>query len=64
MKAFIRFECECGTKEEIELTKEYEEDWYDVALDFSINRMKNFTFEQNPESFIVYCDCGREIEIG
>ena len=65
MKAFIRFECDCGNKEEIDLVKQNEFDWYDCDLGFSIGKMKTFIFKQtNPESFFINCTCGNNLEIG
>lgn len=66
MKAFIRFECECGVKEEVRLLPEDAENgWYDLDIEYSINKMDNFSYEQsNPESFVVHCKCGKELELG
>ena len=65
MKLFLRFECDCGIKEEIELQKEDEDDWYDVDMNYSINnKMKNFISDIAEEYSVITCICGKRIELG
>jgi len=65
MKAFIRFECDCGIIEEVEIIKEDKYDWYDGDMDYSINnKMKNFTSDIAEEFSVIKCKCGKRMELG
>jgi len=47
------------------IAKKDEDDWYDVNINYSINKiMKNFTSDIAEEYIVITCVCGKRIELG